>query len=65
MARMAARMFACVLAADAGRGADTRAGRVAEKGREPGARRDHYRVGKNAWYEMFVARAPLMRHNER
>lgn len=82
--RMAARVFACVLADDAGQ---LTAGELAErlqvspaaisgaaryliqvgllaKGREPGARRDHYRLGDDVWYEAFGQRDALLRRWE-
>jgi DNA-binding transcriptional regulator GbsR (MarR family) len=34
------------------------------KAREPGARRDHYRVGEDPWYEVFAARTVLIRRWE-
>lgn len=34
------------------------------KGREPGARRDDYRVGEDPWYEVFAARTALIRRWE-
>lgn len=82
MARMPARVYACLLAEDDGQltagelaarlqvspaaisGAVrylTDAGLIG-KGREPGARRDHYRLGDDPWYESFAYRdAPLRR----
>jgi DNA-binding transcriptional regulator GbsR (MarR family) len=34
------------------------------RAREPGARRDHYRVGEDPWYEVFAARTFLIRRWE-
>jgi hypothetical protein len=82
--RMAARVFACVLADDAGR---LTAGELAErlrvspaavsgaaryliqvdlltKAREPGARRDHYRLADDLWYEAFGHKEALLRRWE-
>jgi DNA-binding transcriptional regulator GbsR (MarR family) len=80
MPRMPSRVFACVLADDAGR---LTAGELAERlqaspaaisgavrylthvglvvrGREPGARRDHYAVRDDLWFGMYVARSASM-----
>jgi DNA-binding transcriptional regulator GbsR (MarR family) len=82
--RMAARVFACVLADDA---AQLTAGELAErlqvspaaisgaaryliqvdlltKAREPGARRDHYRLADDMWYEAFGHKEALLRRWE-
>ena len=82
--RMAARVFACVLADDAGQ---LTAAELAErlrvspaavsgaaryliqvdlltKAREPGARRDHYRLADNLWYEAFGHKETLLRRWE-
>lgn len=85
MARMPARVYACLLAEDSGQ---LTAGELAarlqvspaaisgavryllevglvRKGREPGARRDHYRLGDDPWYESLAYRdAPLRRMEE-
>jgi hypothetical protein len=75
MPRMASRAFACLLAEDAGRltaaeladsGAVrylTQAG-LAVRGREPGARRDHYRLHDDVWVEMYLHRSALLRRWE-
>ena len=84
MARMPARVFACVLAADAGQltaaepaerlevspaaisGAVRyllQAGMI-ERTREPGARRDHYRLHDDVWGEMYLSRSALLRRWE-
>jgi hypothetical protein len=34
------------------------------RAREPGARSDHYRVGKDPWYEAIVVRTALLRRWE-
>jgi hypothetical protein len=82
--RMAARVFACVLADDAGQltarelserlqvspAAISGAARyliqvgMLTKAREPGARRDHYRLGDDVWYEAFGQRDTLLRRWE-
>jgi len=79
--RMPARMFACVLAEDAGRltaaefserlrvspAAVSSAARylvqvgLLVKGREPGARRDHYGLADDLWYEAFGQKDELLR----
>lgn len=82
--RMAARVFACVLADDSGQ---LTAGELAErlrvspaavsgaaryllqvdlltKAREPGARRDHYRLADDLWYEAFGHKDTLLRRWE-
>ncbi|MGH2942808.1 MAG: GbsR/MarR family transcriptional regulator [Solirubrobacteraceae bacterium] len=82
--RMAARVFACVLADDA---AQLTASELAErlqvspaaisgaaryliqvdllmKCREPGARRDHYRLADDGWYEAFGHKEVLLRRWE-
>jgi MarR family protein len=82
--RMPARVFACVLAEDAGQ---LTAGELAErlrvspaaisgaaryliqvgllvKAREPGARRDHYRLADDLWYEVLTDRETLLRRWE-
>ena len=84
MPRMPARVFACVLADDAGA---LTAGELADRlrvsaaaisgavryltqthlltrAREPGARRDHYRVGDDQWYEALVYKTALLRRWE-
>ena len=83
--RMPARVFACVLAADA---EGLTAGELAERlrvspaaisgavrylmqvhlisrEREPGGRRDHYRLLNDVWYEVTINREPLLRRWER
>jgi len=78
--RMPARVFACLLADDAGR---LTAGELSDrlrvspaavsgavryltqvglviKGREPGARRDHYRLANDLWYEVYGARNEML-----
>jgi DNA-binding transcriptional regulator GbsR (MarR family) len=80
MPRMPSRVFACVLADDAGR---LTAAELAERlqvspaaisgavryltqvglltrGREPGARRDHYAVRDDLWYGIYTARSASM-----
>jgi DNA-binding transcriptional ArsR family regulator len=82
--RMPARVFACVLADDAG---GLTAGELAERlqvspaaisgavrwlmqmhlltrAREPGARRDHYRVRDDQWYEAVVFKTAALRRFE-
>lgn len=82
--RMAARVFACVLADDA---AELTASELAErlqvspaaisgaaryliqvdlltKARTPGARRDHYRLADDMWYEAFGHKETLLRRWE-
>ena len=82
--RMAARVFACVLADDTGK---LTAGELAErlcvspaaisgaaryllqvdllvKAREPGARRDHYQLADDVWYEAFGHKDTLLRRWE-
>jgi hypothetical protein len=82
--RMAARVFACVLAENAGQltaaelserlrvspAAVSGAARyliqvgLLVKAREPGARRDHYRLADDVWYEAFGNRETLLRRWE-
>jgi DNA-binding transcriptional regulator GbsR (MarR family) len=85
LARMPARVFACVLAEDSGRltaaelaerlevspaaisGAVrylTQVGML-EREREPGARRDHYRLHDDVWGEMYVSRMAVVDRWER
>ena len=84
MARMPARVFACILAEDAGR---LTAAELAERlgvspaavsgavryllqvgmivrEREPGGRRDHYRLHDDVWGEMYISRTAQLRRWE-
>lgn len=84
MPRMPARVFACILADDAGR---LTAAELAERlaispaavsgavrylvqvgmvarGREPGARRDDYRLPDHLWYEVYAYRSDMLRRWE-
>lgn len=84
MPRMAARVFACVLAHDSGQltaaelaarlrvspAAISGAARyliqveLLTKAREPGGRRDHYRLADDLWYEAFGHKDTLLRRWE-
>ncbi len=84
MPRMAARVFACVLADDSGQltaselaarlrvspAAISGAARyliqvdLLTKAREPGGRRDHYRLADDLWYEAFGHKDTLLRRWE-
>jgi DNA-binding transcriptional regulator GbsR (MarR family) len=84
MARMPARVFACVLAEDSGRltarelaerlevspaaisGAVRYLQQVGmiEREREPGARRDHYRLHNDIWGEMYLSRMGMVQRWE-
>jgi hypothetical protein len=84
MPRMAARVFACVLAEDSGQltaselaarlrvspAAISGAARyliqvdLLTKAREPGGRRDHYRLADDLWYEAFGHKDTLLRRWE-
>jgi DNA-binding transcriptional regulator GbsR (MarR family) len=83
--RMPARVFACVLADDAGRlTAAELAARLGVspaaisgavryliqvgmlvKSRDPGERRDHYRLGHDPWYELITERTALLQRWQR
>ena len=83
--RMAARVFAALLATDAGRLTAAEIGErleispaavsgavryliqvnMIERERDPGSRRDHYRLYTDTWYELTIRREALLERWER